>query len=90
MQTGVITGHWHLPQILANRKLNLLNNVTRHDILNQLTALIGYLEISREDIQDPRVLTYVTKEEQAANAIRNQILFTRDYQNIGVYSPPGV
>ena len=27
------------------------------------------------------------KEEQAANAIRNQILFTRDYQNIGVHSP---
>lgn len=72
---------------LANRKLNLLNNVTRHDILNQLTALIGYLEISREEIRDPRVLTYVTKEEQAANAIRNQILFTRDYQNIGVHSP---
>ncbi|MDO9323789.1 MAG: PAS domain-containing sensor histidine kinase [Methanoregula sp.] len=72
---------------LANRKLNLLNNVTRHDILNQLTGLIGYLELSRDDIKDPRLLTYVTKEEQAANAIRNQILFTRDYQNIGVHSP---
>ncbi|MFA6225406.1 MAG: hypothetical protein WC620_04285 [Methanoregula sp.] len=33
------------------------------------------------------MLAYVTKEEQAANAIRNQILFTRDYQNIGVHSP---
>jgi signal transduction histidine kinase len=32
-------------------------------------------------------MTYVTKEEIAANAIRNQILFTRDYQNIGVHSP---
>ena len=72
---------------LANRKLNLLNNVTRHDILNQLTALIGYLEISREEVKDPRLLSYVTKEEQAANAIRHQILFTRDYQNIGVHSP---
>lgn len=72
---------------LANRKLNLLNNVTRHDILNQLTALIGYLEISKDDIKDTRLLTYVTKEENAANAIRNQILFTRDYQNIGVHSP---
>ncbi len=72
---------------LANRKLNLLNNVTRHDILNQLTALIGYLELSKDDIQDPRLLSYVTKEEKAANAIRNQILFTRDYQNIGVHSP---
>jgi signal transduction histidine kinase len=72
---------------LANRKLNLLNNVTRHDILNQLTALIGYLELSKDEIKDPRFLTYVTKEERAANAIRSQILFTRDYQNIGVHSP---
>ena len=27
------------------------------------------------------------KEEQAADAIRNQIIFTRDYQNIGVHAP---
>ena len=73
--------------ILANRKLNLLNNITRHDILNQLTALIGYLELSKDDIKDSQLMTYVDKEEQAANAIRNQILFTRDYQNIGVHSP---
>jgi PAS domain S-box-containing protein len=72
---------------LANKKLNLLNNVTRHDILNQLTALLGFLEISRQDTADPRLLKYLEKEEQAANAIRSQILFTRDYQNIGVHSP---
>ena len=71
----------------ANKKLNLLNNVTRHDILNQLTALLGYLELSRQDTTDPHLLKYLMKEEQAANAIRNQILFTRDYQNIGVHSP---
>jgi signal transduction histidine kinase len=72
---------------LANKKLNLLNNITRHDILNQLSALTEYLELSRDDIKDPLLLLYVTKEEQAANAIRNQILFTRNYQNIGVHSP---
>lgn len=71
----------------ANKKLNLLNNVTRHDILNQLTALLGYLEISKQDNKDPAMVKYLEREEQAANAIRNQILFTRDYQNIGVHSP---
>ncbi|WP_321507844.1 PAS domain-containing sensor histidine kinase [uncultured Methanoregula sp.] len=71
----------------ANKKLNLLNNVTRHDILNQLTALIGYLELSRQDTTDPIMLKYIEKEETAASAIRSQILFTRDYQNIGVHSP---
>jgi len=71
----------------ANRKLNLMNNITRHDILNQLTALIGFLEISRHDTKDPELLKFILKEEQAANAIRSQILFTRDYQDVGVHSP---
>jgi PAS domain S-box-containing protein len=71
----------------ANKKLNLLNNITRHDILNQLTALIGFLEISRQDTRDPSLLKYIAKEEQAANAIKSQILFTRDYQDVGGQSP---
>ena len=71
----------------ANKKLNLLNNVTRHDILNQLTVLIGYLELSRQDVTDPQILSFITKEKKAAEMIRSQILFTRDYQNIGIHSP---
>jgi PAS domain S-box-containing protein len=71
----------------ANKKLNLLNNVTRHDILNQLTVLIGYLELSNQDIKDPQLLSIIAKEKKAADTIRSQILFTRDYQNIGVHSP---
>ena len=71
----------------ANRKLNLLNNITRHDILNQLTALIGFLEISRNETRDPELLKYILKEENAAHAIKSQILFTRDYQDVGGQSP---
>ncbi|MEI7432894.1 MAG: PAS domain-containing sensor histidine kinase [Methanomicrobiales archaeon] len=84
-----ITDHKQAMEALsqANNKLNLLNNVTRHDILNQLTVLIGFLELSRQDTTDPQLITYITKEEQAAEAIKKQILFTRDYQNIGVHSP---
>lgn len=33
------------------------------------------------------MITYIIKEEHAAEAIKKQILFTRDYQNIGVHSP---
>ena len=71
----------------ANKKLNLLNNVTRHDILNQLTALLGYIELSKQDVTDPNLRKFLDKEELAATAIRQQILFTRDYQNIGIFSP---
>jgi len=71
----------------ANRKLTMLNSITRHDILNQLTALLGYLAFSKEDITDPRILEYIEKEDQAAKAIRSQIEFSRNYQEIGTQEP---
>lgn len=72
---------------IANKKLNLLSSITRHDILNQLTALLGYQEISREMCDDLELLKIMEKEQNAADAIRKQIEFTRNYQDIGVKSP---
>ena len=71
----------------ANKKLNMLSSVTRHDILNQLTALRIYLEMSKEDEKDPVILGYINKEDEAAKAIENQITFTRNYQDIGIQAP---
>ncbi|MDD5189091.1 MAG: hypothetical protein PHF57_12875 [Methanoregula sp.] len=72
----------------ANKQLNLLSSITRHDILNQLMALKGYLYLSKEMIDNPTTLSgYIQKEEQAADAIENQIKFTRDYQELGVAAP---
>jgi PAS domain S-box-containing protein len=84
-----ITDHKQVQESLtvANKKLNLLNNITRHDILNQLSALLSYIDLSRHETNDLRMLSYIEKEELAANTIRSQILFTRDYQNIGVHNP---
>ena len=70
---------------LASRKLNLLSNITRHDILNQLTALKGYLEISRGVLFDPQALhELLEKEVKVAETIERQITFTQDYQDLGV------
>lgn len=71
----------------ANKKLNFFSQFTRHDILNQLTALKGNLELSREFTRDAGLLTSIDKELAAAEAIQNQILFTRDYQDIGNQPP---
>jgi len=72
----------------ANKQLNLLSSITRHDILNQLMALKGYLELSQDAIGNPTTLReYIIKEEKAANTIEHQITFTRDYQNLGVAAP---
>ena len=72
----------------VNKQLNLLSSITRHDILNQLMALKGYLYLSKEMIDNPTILTgYIQKEEQAANAIEHQIKFTKDYQELGIVAP---
>jgi PAS domain S-box-containing protein len=71
----------------ANNKLNLLSNITRHDILNQLNAFGMFLDMMKLHISDEKILGYIAKEEKISETIRTQILFTRDYQDIGVVSP---
>jgi signal transduction histidine kinase len=67
------------------RKLALLSSITRHDILNQLTVLMGYHELIGEDITNNQDKGYIQKAKDAASTIQQQVLFTRDYQNIGVH-----
>jgi PAS domain S-box-containing protein len=71
----------------TNDKLSLMNTITRHDILNQLTVILGYLEMMRTKYTDPLLQEFIDKEIQAANNIRAQIEFTKDYQDIGSQSP---
>ena len=71
----------------ANRKLNLLSSITRHDIKNQLLALLGYIGLARMKTTDPDLLHYIEREETAALAIQRQIEFTKNYEEIGVNAP---
>ncbi|MGB7788164.1 PAS domain S-box protein [Methanoregula sp.] len=71
----------------ANRKLNLLSSITRHDIKNKLTGVLGYLELSLGSTEDPALLDFLHRAEASANAIRHQIEFTKEYENLGVRSP---
>jgi len=70
----------------ANEKLNLLSDVTRHDILNHLTSLLGYLELMKSAPPD-EVTVYIGKIEELAQTIETQISFTSDYQHMGVLAP---
>nr|WP_320161652.1 PAS domain S-box protein [uncultured Methanoregula sp.] len=72
---------------LANRKLNLLSSITRHDVLNQLTSLLGFLALARQRVEDAEVGHFIERGTNAAKTIRSQIEFTRDYQDIGIHSP---
>ncbi len=71
----------------ANRKLNLLSSITRHDIVNQLTMLKGYTQLAVMKNSDPVVGDFLTKIERSADGINHQIAFTKTYQELGVQSP---
>jgi len=72
---------------IANKKLNLLSSITRHDIKNQLVALMGFLELSKAKNMDPEMQHFIEREETAAHAIQRQIEFTKNYEDIGVHAP---
>lgn len=71
----------------ANKKLNLLSDITRHDILNSLTVLSGSMDLIREEAHDPEVAGFIGAAERSLDTIRRQITFTRDYQNLGITAP---
>jgi signal transduction histidine kinase/FixJ family two-component response regulator len=71
----------------ALRNLGIMNSITRHDILNQLTGIFGYLEYCLHTSPDPKIRESLSKALQAAETMKAQILFTRDYQEIGNSAP---
>ena len=68
----------------ANKKLNLLSGITRHDILNQVAILEGYFDLAGEEIQSPDMRKYLGYLDEAVKTIQHQIEFTKEYQEIGV------
>jgi len=72
---------------IANQKLNLLSSVTRHDTLNQLTVLMGALELAGASRDSTDLGWFLARARTATDTIRRLIEFTRDYQEIG-QGPP--
>jgi len=71
----------------ANTKLNLLNSVTRHDVNNQVHALLGYIQLAGMQNTDPMVADFLSKAEVAGSHITHQLDFTRMYQDLGLKDP---
>ena len=71
----------------TNRKLNLLNSITRHDIRNQLTAALGYTQLAALGNPDAKVTDFLTRISAAIQTIQKQIEFTKAYQELGMQAP---
>ncbi|WP_342303938.1 PAS domain S-box protein [Methanolobus sp. ZRKC5] len=71
----------------ANNKLNLLSSITRHDIINQIMVLEGYLYLMIEQVKDPEELGLLRRMKESVRSIDRHIMFTKDYQEIGIQAP---
>ncbi len=71
----------------SNRKLNLLSSITRHDILNQIMVVKGYLDFAEELSEDQVQAKYLETVKKAISTIQRQITFTREYEQLGVDEP---
>jgi len=71
----------------ANEKLKVLDSITRHDTINQLTILMGRLGILKSSVSDKEVLRRIDDSIRAAGSIDATIKFSREYQDIGASGP---
>jgi PAS domain S-box-containing protein len=72
---------------IANKKLNLMNQITRHDILNTITGLLGCLDMAKASSSPEEIEPLLNDIRDLTRAIQRQITFTKEYQEVGVHLP---
>jgi PAS domain S-box-containing protein len=71
----------------ANRKLNLLSNITRHDIDIHLSAMRGYLALLSEAPPEGTSREVIRKVTEASMRISDLVQFMKTYEEIGIKAP---
>lgn len=71
----------------TNRKLNLLSSITRHDILNQIMAVQGNIELAKMAKDEKDRMKHCERIGGLMNVIQKQIEFTREYEQLGEKEP---
>jgi len=72
----------------ANKKLNLLSSITRHDILNQVTAISSYLYLLENSLTaGSEQCRYVHKISRQMEIITHLLEITREYEQMGISAP---
>jgi len=72
---------------IANQKLTLLSQITRHDISNRVFALLVELHLAKEIAGNGPIIGHLENMEKTTHSIQDQIAFTKDYQEIGAQIP---
>ena len=71
----------------ANAKLNILGSITRHDALNQLSVLRGWMSVLEETQSNEQTAQYFEKMKLSCDTLEAQLKFTGMYEKVGVTRP---
>lgn len=72
---------------LAGEKIRILSSITRHDILNRITVISGYVDLFAPSVKGTDLEKACLAIGQASSDIQNLIEFTREYDELGVKEP---
>jgi PAS domain S-box-containing protein len=71
----------------VTKKISLLNTVIFSDIQNKVFVQMGYLELARQTTTDPRLRSYLEKEDIVVREIQNSLRFAKQYNDMGASQP---
>jgi signal transduction histidine kinase len=71
----------------ANAKLALMSRMTRHDLVNDLAVLTGWLELAGESKDMDECRTHLAHAADSGRAMRQAFEFAAEYERIGVQAP---
>lgn len=74
----------------ANEKLHILGSITRHDSLNQLSIIRGWMSMIEEGARDTKTLEHIRRVITASETLEDLLKFTGTYEKVGVTQPEWV
>ena len=71
----------------TNKQLSLLSSITRHDVLNKIAIIQGHIALVQKKGKPEDYVSLIGKITPIISVIRQQVEFTRVYQNLGIKEP---
>jgi PAS domain S-box-containing protein len=73
--------------VATQKKLNLINSLTRTDIKSKIFIVRAYLEVLRQIAKHPEEISVLDKLQNTSGEIQGQIELAENYQKLGVQTP---
>jgi hypothetical protein len=73
--------------VATQKKLNLINSLTRTEIKSQVFIVCAYLDVLRQIAKHPEEIEILDKLQNTTGEIQGHIEFAENYQKLGLQTP---